>query len=319
MLRILILDDYQNAALDSADWKQLVGTEVDVLHETLPNDAQRASRFEPYDVIVAMRERTPFSASLITALPRLKLLVTTGMTNSAIDINACAAHGVTVCGAPGSKYSAGSTVEVAWALVLGLMKHVLAGHEAMQQGHWQPFVCESLEGKMLGVVGLGKLGTRMARVAQAFGMRVQAWSPHLTAERATATLPNVTSVDKHTLFSTSDVVSLHLMLGSSTEGIVERSDFAVMQRSSYFINTARAALVAPGALLDALRAKELAGAGIDVFDKEPAPIEEPLLHLPNVLASPHVGYVTDDNLRAFYGNAIRVIAAWQNGTPIRVL
>ncbi|CAN5512292.1 D-2-hydroxyacid dehydrogenase family protein [soil metagenome] len=315
--RILILDDYQGTSLDCADWSTLADAKVDVLRETLPDDAQRAERMKDYEVIVAMRERTPFSKALLGSLPKLRLLVTTGMRNSSIDMRACAERGVTVCGAPGSAASAGSTAEVAWALILGLAKHVPEGQAAMHAGHWQPQTTMSLPGKTIGIVGLGKLGQQMAKVAAAFGMNVQAWSPNLTPERAAAA--GATAVDKKTLFATSDFVTLHLVLSAATAGVVTRDDIAGMRSTAYFINTSRAGLVESGALFEALKAGKIAGAGLDVFDTEPVQADDPLLTLPNVLASPHVGYVTDDNLRAFYGNAVRAIGAWQSGAPINVL
>jgi len=315
-MRIAILDDYQRAARDLADWDRL-GLPVDAHHDTPADDDARAARLAPYAVVVAMRERTPFSAALLARLPALRLLVTTGMANAAIDLDACAAAGVTVCGAPGSAASAGATAELAWTLILALAKRLLPSERALRQGRWQPELARSLSGRTLGLVGLGRLGTRMARIGDAFGMRVVAWSPHLDAERARAA--GAEAVDKATLFAEADVVSLHLVLAASTRGIVDRAALRAMRPHALLVNTSRAALVDPDALLETLRAGRIAGAGLDVFATEPLPPDDALRSLPNVLLSPHLGYVTDDNLRAFYGHAVDAIAAWRTGAPIRVL
>lgn len=315
-MRVLILDDYQQAALGLADWTAL-DAEVHALHRTPADDDERARRFAGYDVIVAMRERTPFQAALLRRLPDLRLLVTTGLANAAIDLTACAAAGVTVCGAPGSKASAGATAEMAWALILALAKRLLPSAQALHEGRWQPHMTQSLSGRTLGLVGLGRLGARMASIGSAFGMRVIAWSPNLTPERASAA--GAEAVDKLTLFATADVVSLHLVLAESTRGIVDRAALDAMQPHALLVNTSRGPLVDRQALIDALRDGRIAGAGLDVFHTEPLPADDELLALPGVLASPHLGYVTDDNLRAFYRNAIAAIQAWRIGTPVRVL
>lgn len=316
MLKILLLDDYQGRAREWADWSVLPDTQVDVLEHALPDEAERAARFAGYQVIVAMRERTLFSQELIAALPDLQLLVTTGMRNAAIDMAACARRGITVCGAPGSQASAGATAELAWALMLALAKRLPRSRQALLEGHWQPEVTQSLAGRTLGLAGLGKLGQRMALIGQAMGMQTIAWSPHLDAEHAASL--DVQAVSKAELFRRADWLSLHLVLSESTRHIVGADDLAAMQPHAFVINTARAGLIAPGALLQALQAGRIAGAGLDVFDDEPA-THDPLLALPQVLATPHLGYVTDDNLRAFYAHAIEAVAAWQAGAPVRVL
>lgn len=315
-MRILILDDYQHAALNLADWASL-GATIDVLHETAPDDPARAALFASYEVIVAMRERTPFSAALVARLPALRLLVTTGAGNAVIDMDACAAAGITVCSAPGSKASAGATAEQTWALILGLVKRVVPSEHALRQGRWQPEMVQSLGGRTLGLVGLGRLGQRVAAIGAAFGMRAIAWSPNMTPERAKA--GGAEAVDKHTLFATADVVSVHMVLAESTRAIVDRAALSAMQPHAWFINTSRGPLVDREALLDTLREGRIAGAGLDVFHTEPLPPDDALLSLTNVLLSPHVGYVTDDNLRAFYASAVDAIAAWRAGAPIRVL
>ncbi|HEU0201033.1 MAG TPA: D-2-hydroxyacid dehydrogenase family protein [Burkholderiaceae bacterium] len=316
-MNIAVLDDYQRVASGSAAWETLADSRVEFLHAPMQSDAERAATLQPFDVIVAMRERTPFSAALLQALPKLRLLATTGMRNASIDMAACRVRGITVCGAPGSKESAGSTTELAWALILGLLKRIPLEQRALLEGRWQTGVTQSLAGKTLGLIGVGNLGGRMARVGNAFDMRVVAWSPNLTPERAQQAA--VVAVDKQTLFATADVISLHLVLSPSTAGIVQRADLRAMKPTAILLNTARAGLVEPGALLTALREQWIAGAGLDVFDSEPLALDDPLRTLPNVLLSPHLGYVTDDNLRAFYGNAVDAIKAWQAGAPIRVL
>lgn len=316
MLKILLLDDYQGRAREWADWSTLVDAQIDVLEHALPDDTARAARFAGYQVIVAMRERTPFPRALLEALPDLKLLVTTGMRNASIDMAACARLGITVCGAPGSKTSEGATAELAWALMLALAKRLPQSRQALLEGRWQPELTQSLAGRTLGLVGLGKLGQRMALIAQAMGMAVIAWSPRLTPERAAAA--GVQAVSKAELLRRADWLSLHLVLSESTLHLIGADDLAAMQPHAVLINTSRAGLVAPGALLQALQAGQIAGAGIDVFDDEPA-THDPLLALPQVLATPHLGYVTDDNFRAFYAHAIEAVAAWRAGAPIRVL
>lgn len=316
MLKILLLDDYQGRAREWADWSTLVDAQIDVLEHALPDDTARAARFAGYQVIVAMRERTPFPRALLEALPDLKLLVTTGMRNASIDMAACARLGITVCGAPGSKASEGATAELAWALMLALAKRLPQSRQALLEGRWQPELTQSLAGRTLGLVGLGKLGQSMALIAQAMGMEVIAWSPRLTPERAAAA--GVQAVSKAELLRRADWLSLHLVLSESTLHLIGADDLAAMQPHAVLINTSRAGLVAPGALLQALQAGQIAGAGIDVFDDEPA-THDPLLALPQVLATPHLGYVTDDNFRAFYAHAIEAVAAWRAGAPIRVL
>ncbi|MET1117005.1 MAG: D-2-hydroxyacid dehydrogenase family protein [Comamonas sp.] len=316
MLKILLLDDYQGRAREWADWSALPDTQVDVLEHALPDLAARQARFAGYQVIVAMRERTPFPPALLEALPELQLLVTTGMRNAAIDLAACARLGITVCGAPGSKDSAGATAELAWALMLALAKRLPQSRQALLEGQWQPQLTQSLAGRTLGLAGLGQLGKRMALIGQAMGMQVIAWSPHLDA--AAAACLGVEAVSKAALFRRADWLSLHLVLSESTRHIVGPEDLAAMQPHAHLLTPSRAGLVAPGALLHALQAGHIAGAGIDVFDTEPA-LDEPLLALPQVLATPHLGYATDDNFRAFYANALQAVAAWRAGAPVRVL
>ncbi|AEE68433.1 2-hydroxyacid dehydrogenase [Bordetella pertussis] len=301
-----------------ADWTTLgAQARVQVFRDALPSGPARAVALQPFDVIVAMRERTPFPAELIQALPALRLLVTTGMRNNAIDMQACAAGGILVCGAPGSAEAGAATAELAWAHILALFKRLPQEDAAMRRGLWQTGMPQPLARRRLGVLGLGKLGSAVAQVGRAFGMEVVAWSPNLTDERAAQA--GVTRVDKHTLFSTADVVSLHLILGESTRHIVDAAALSAMKPSAYLVNTSRAGLVDQDALLDALRKGRLAGAGLDVYESEPLPPTDVWRTLDNVLLTPHLGYVNAENFQAFYANALEAVRAWAAGAPVHVL
>lgn len=317
-MKIAVLDDYLGSARELADWSSLgADAQVSFFREYLADDEARAGALAPFDVIVAMRERTAFPASLIERLPNLRLLVTTGMRNNAIDMAACRQRGIDVCGAPGSPDSAGATAELAWALILALFKRIPQEQAAMAAGGWQTELLEPLAGKRLGVVGLGNLGQRVARVGQAFGMDVVAWSPNLSDERAAEA--GVARVDKQTLFSTADVVSLHLVLGKSTREVVDAAAIAAMKPAAYLVNTSRAGLVDQQALFQALRDGAIGGAGLDVYADEPLPPDAPERGLPRVVLTPHLGYATAPNFRAFYRNAVEAVAAWSAGSPVRVL
>ena len=316
-MKIAILDDYHDVARRYADWTSLGGdAEVQIFNSFIPDDQVEAA-LESFDVIVAMRERTPFPAARIRALPKLRLLVTTGMRNNAIDMQACAEQGVTVSGAPGSADANTATAELAWAHILGLFKHLPAEDAAMRRGMWQTGMPEPLAGKRLGVVGLGKLGAAVAKVGLAFGMDVVAWSPNLTDERAQAA--GVKRVDKHELFSTSDVVSLHLILSERTRNVVDAAALAAMKPTAYLVNTSRAGLVDQDALTDALVKFRIAGAGLDVYAEEPLSPTDNMRDLDNVILTPHLGYVSRENFEAFYQNCLEAVKAWAAGKPIRVL
>ncbi len=316
-MKVLVLDDYLDIARHSADWERLgPAAEVRVLQEHLGSREALVRELRPFDVIVAMRERTPFPAALLEALPGLRLLVTTGTRNNAIDLAACQRLGITVCAAPGDA-SGSAPAELAWALILGLVKRIPMEHQAVLAGRWQTGTTGLIAGKRLGIVGLGKLGSQVAKVGAAFGMDVFAWSPNLTAERAAAV--GVIRVEKADLFATADVVSLHLVSSPATAGIVSRADLRAMKPDAFLVNTARAELVEAGALEEALGAGWIAGAGLDVFRTEPLPPDDPLRSLPNVILVPHLGYVTPETMTAFYRNAVEAIAAWAAGAPIRVL
>ena len=313
-VKIAILDDYQRVARGLADRSHLpAGGELTVFDRPLAEE-ERVAALQPFEVLVIMRERTPFPAALLERLPNLRLLVTTGGRNAAIELEACRARGITVCG---TGNVGAPTAELAWGLILALVKRIPAEERALRAGAWQTGLTEGLAGKRLGLVGLGKLGTQVARVGQAFGMEVVAWSQNLTAERAAEV--GVRRVEKQELFVTSDVVSLHLVLGERTRGIVGAGELSAMKPTAWFVNTSRAGLVDEPALLTVLRERRIAGAGLDVFPIEPLPAHHPLLTLPNVVLTPHLGYVTRENYAVFYRDALEDILAWRAGTPVRLL
>ena len=313
-MRVVVLDDPQRVAEGLADWGSLTGWTVEFEHERLPDADAVVQRLAGADAAVLMRERTPFPAQVLDRLPALRLLVTGGMRNAAIDLEAAAARGITVCGVPGASPA---TAELAWALLLALLRSVPAEDAAVRAGRWQSTVGTDLAGRVLGLVGLGKLGSRMVPVAQAFGMQVLAWSPNLTAEAASAV--GETRVDKAELFRRADVVSLHLVLGERSRGVVGREELALLGPTGYLVNTSRAGLVDRSALLDALHAGTIAGAALDVFDEEPMAPDDPVLQAPRTVLTPHLGYVTRDNLARWYGGAVEDLRAFAAGTPVHVL
>lgn len=309
MSRIAILDDYQGVALSLGPWDRL-GATVTVFRETL---ADPVAELAGYDTIVCMRERTPFPRALLEALPALRLLVTTGARNRAIDLVAAAERGVTVCGTP---HFGTPTVDLTWGLILAVLRGIPDQQAALRAGRWQTALGRGVEGRTLALLGLGNLGTRVARIGAAFGMRCIAWSSNLTADRAAAA--GATLVDKPTLFAEADVLSVHLVLSERSRGIVGAADLARMQPEAVLINTSRGPLVDTAALVAALREGRLGGAGIDVFDVEPLPHDHPLLDAPNTVLTPHLGYVTEENYRAYFAGAVEAIEAFRAGTPIRV-
>lgn len=315
-MRCVILDDYQGVATTYADWSTLDGVEVSTVRDHVADEDALALVLQGAEILVLMRERTPLTRTLLGRLPALRLVVTTGFRNASIDLDACRDYEVTVCGT-GSL--ATPTVELTWALILGLARHLVAesGLFADPSTPWQSTVGRDLAGATLGVVGLGRIGSRVARVARAFDMEVLAWSPHLTEERAAAEGVRLTS--KEGLFSGSDFVSLHLVLSETTRGIVGAPELAAMRPTAYLVNTARAGLVDTDALVQALGAGWIRGAGLDVYDEEPLPPDHPLLRLKNMLAVPHLGYVTEGNYRTFFTEAVEGVAAWLDGKPVRVL
>lgn len=317
MIKCAILDDYQKIALKMADWTSLA-PEVDVtaFHEPFKNEDEAVKAIRDYSIIVIMRERTPFSASVLARLPKLKLLVTSGMRNAAIDLKAAAQQGITVCGTASSSIP---PVEMTWALILGLARHLVVESLALQtNGPWQSTVGVELHGKQLGIIGLGKIGCQIAKIGQAFGMRVMAWSQNLTAEKAKEAGVRL-AASKEELLSQSDFITIHLVLSERTLNLLNATDLALMKPSAYLVNTSRAAIVNQAALMDALEHRKIAGAGLDVFELEPLPDSHPFRVLPNVLATPHMGYVTQENYKIYFEEAVADIAAYLKGIPLRVL
>ena len=315
-MRCAVLDDYQGVAQSFADWGPLAGrVEPVIFREPFADEDAAAEALAGFPIVLAMRERTPFPESLLARLPELRLLVTTGMRNAAIDMAAAKARGVTVCGTRGDK---NSTVEIAWGLILNLMRRVGAESARFRQGLWQGPVGTRLAGRRLGLLGLGEIGGRVARVAQAFEMEVEAWSPNLTEARC-AEVGVGLAESKAALFARADVVSIHLVLSERSRGIVGAAELRGMKPSAWLVNTSRAPLVERGALLAALQEGWIAGAGLDVYDQEPPDCDDPLRRLPNVIGTPHIGYVSDAVYRLFYGDAVEDIAAWLDGAPVRVI
>lgn len=316
-LRCAVLDDFQGVATGLADWSPVEErVEVVALREHLEGEDALADALAGYDIVVTLRERVPFPGSLIARLPRLKLLIASGMRNSVIDYAAAEAHGVTVCGTASSSTP---PVELTWALLLGLARGIVQENNALRgDGPWQSTVGADLHGRRLGLLGLGKIGSRVARVGLAFGMRVSAWSRTLTAERATEVGVELAG-SKEELLRESDFVSVHLALGDRTRGLLGAAELALMKPSAYLVNTSRAAIVDQDALLAALHEGRIAGAGVDVFDIEPLPAGHPMRTAPRLLATPHLGYVSHANYTTYYGQAVENIQAYLAGTPVRRL
>jgi phosphoglycerate dehydrogenase-like enzyme len=315
MTRVAILDDYQNVAMGLADWKSLpVGTEVVAFRDHLHEIDAVAKRLADFEVVVAMRERTAFPRALLEKLPKLRLLVTTGMRNASIDMKAAADRGVTVCGTTGLPYP---TAELTWGLVLALFRRIAVEDRATREGKWQTTLGLGLNGKTLGVIGLGTLGSRVARYGKAFEMEVLAWSQNLTAERAAEV--GATLVGKDELLRRADVVSIHLVLSDRARGLLGARELALMKRTAYLVNTSRGPIVDEAALIRALQDGTIAGAGLDVFEPEPLALDHPFRKLPNTVVTPHLGYVTEETYRIFFGHALEDVQAFLRGAPVRVL
>lgn len=312
-MRIAILDDYQNVALELADWDSL-NAEVRVFTEHIADPDELVRRLAGFDVVVAMRERTPFPEPVLSRLPDLRLLVTTGQRNASIDVEAARRHGILVCG---TGYLPHPTVELTWALILAACRNLPTEFQAMRDGGWQTTIGTGLRGKTLGVLGLGRLGSQVARVGQAFGMRTIAWSQNLTAERAAE--HDVTAVSKDELLAASDVLTVHLVLSARTRGLIGAAELAAMKPTALLVNTSRGPIVDEDALIRALREGSIGGAALDVYDEEPLPADHPLRTLPNVVLTPHIGFVTRDVYEVFYRDAVADIAAYQAGAPVRVI
>jgi phosphoglycerate dehydrogenase-like enzyme len=305
-MKVAVLDDYQNVALRLADWSAVRRhAEISVFNDHLDDPAAVVDRLRPFDALCVMRERTPLTREIIELLPRLKLIASTGFRNASIDMHAAAERGILVTA---TGYDSTPTIEFAWSVILASMRRIDREAASLRAGGWQTGLGSNLRGKSLGVVGLGNIGREVARIGLAFGMKVIAWSQNLTEEKASAA--GATLVDKQTLFREADVVTVHLVLSSRTRGIVGAPELALMKPTARLINSSRGPIVDQAALIKALQARTIAGAAVDVFDTEPLPADHPFRTLDNVLATPHIGYVTEELYRTFYGDAAASIAAW---------
>ncbi|MFI9757608.1 D-2-hydroxyacid dehydrogenase family protein [Streptomyces sp. NPDC051963] len=315
-LRCAVLDDFQRAATDVADWSPLADdVEVVSFDSHFPDEDALAEALADFDIAVTLRERVPFPASLLARLPRLKLIVASGMRNTVIDYAAAEANGVTVCGTASSSTP---PVELTWALLLGLARGIVPEANALRSGGpWQSTVGADLHGRRLGLLGLGKIGSRVAQIGLAFGMHVSAWSQNLTKDRADEY--GVHLAAKEELLADSDFVSVHLALSDRTRGLIGPAELALLKPTAYLINTSRAAIVDQDALLTALHEGRIAGAGVDVFDTEPLPADHPMRTAPRLLATPHLGYVSQANYATYYGQAVENIQAYLAGSPLRQL
>jgi D-3-phosphoglycerate dehydrogenase len=314
--RCAILDDYQNVALTLADWSVLQDrVDITVFDKPFATADDAVAALKDFDIVCAMRERTPFRADTVAALPRLKLLITSGMRNAAFDMEALKARGVAVCGTGGF---GNATAALTIGLMLELTRHIGRENARMHAGEpWQTTMGQDLEGLTLGIVGLGKLGTKVATIAKALGMDVIAWSQNLTPDACAAA--GVGYATKEELLGRADIVSIHVILSKRTRGLITAADLARMKPTAYLVNTARGPIVDEDALLEALRQRRIAGAGLDVFSQEPLPVNHPLRSLDNVVLTPHLGYVTEQNYRRYYGDMVEDIAAWLDGKSVRVI
>jgi phosphoglycerate dehydrogenase-like enzyme len=313
--RVAVLDDYQHVAETLGDWRSLPrGTEVVYFHDHLHDEDAIVERLRDFDIVAIMRERTPFPRSLIARLPRLRLLVTTGIQNRAVDVAAAQAKGVVVSGT-GS--FANGAPELTWALILGALRHLPQEDAATRTGAWQQTVGSDLKGRVIGILGLGRIGSHAARVAHAFEMDVIAWSQNLTAERAAES--GARYVEKDDLFRLSDIVTIHLVLSPRTRALVGARELALMKPTALLVNTSRGPIVDEDALVSALRERRIGGAALDVFDREPLPPGHPLLGLPNTVLTPHLGFVTETTYRRYFHETVEDIAAFLAGNPIRLV
>jgi phosphoglycerate dehydrogenase-like enzyme len=314
-IRVAVLDDYQQVASTMADWPgRLPGAELTFFDRHIADRDELVAALEPFDVVVAMRERTPFPREVFERLPRLRLLVTTGMRNVAIDLAAAADAGVTVCG---TRSHPAGTAELAWALILQLLRDAAGADARMRDGGWQGPIGQDLHGEVLGLVGLGRLGSRVAAVGAAFGMDVVAWSPNLTAERAADGGARLVAKDE--LFATAKFASVHMVLSDRSRGLIGAPELGAMRADGYLVNTSRFDIIDGAALRAALETGRPAGVALDVYDTEPLPAGHWLRTAPRTLLSPHMGYVTDRSYRVFYADAVDDIAAFLAGGPVREL
>ncbi len=320
MMKLAILDDYQRVALKSADWDRLKkkDVEISVFHEAFASAEDAAKKLAPFEILCLLRERTAFPRTLTERLPNLKFVSLTGIRAGSLDSKALAERGIPVSNTR-SGNSTYLTSELAWGLIISAARDLAKGERNMRSGRWHEGLAAGfgLHGKRLGLLGLGKIGGRMALVGKAFGMDVVAWSQNLTPEKAAE--GGAAYVSKEELLMTSDVVSIHLVLSDRTRGLLSAKEFSSMKPSALLVNVSRGPIVDEAAMLDALKSGRIAHAALDVYDREPLPADHPLRKMDNVTLSPHLGYVNDENLRMFYGDALENIEAWLAGKPIRVI
>jgi phosphoglycerate dehydrogenase-like enzyme len=318
MTRVAVLDDYQGVALSLADWRTVTDqAEVVVFSDHVADVRELAGRLAEFDIIVLMRERTPVGEELLGLLPKVRLIVTTGRANASIDLAAATARGVRVACTNAHETDTALMVELTWTLILASVRGLAREAGAVRGGGWQRGLGSGLTGRRLGLVGLGRIGSEVARIGTAFGMNVSAWSPNLTQEKAAPV--HVRAVGKETLLRHSDIVSLHLRLSERSKGVIAAPELALMKSTAFLVNTARGPLVDEKDLVDALTARRIAGAALDVFDREPLPADHPFRTLDNVLATPHIGYVAEENYHVFFADIVADIAAFLAGRPIRLL
>jgi phosphoglycerate dehydrogenase-like enzyme len=317
-MKLAILDDYQRVALESADWSRLKGVDVSVFNEAFSSVDDAAARLAPFNILCLMRERTAFPRALIERLPNLKFISLTGQRAGSLDSTACSERGIAISHTGGGNGMT-STAELTWGLIIAAARNLAKAGRNMREGRWHHDLAAgmALDGKRLGLLGLGKIGSRMAAIGRAFGMEVVAWSQNLTAEKAAA--GGARLVSKEELFASADVLSVHLVLSERTRGLVGATELARMQPGAILVNTSRGPIIDERALLEALKKGRPGHAALDVYDREPLPADHPLRRLENVTLSPHLGYVNAKNYRTFYADTVDNVAAWLAGKPVRVL
>jgi phosphoglycerate dehydrogenase-like enzyme len=311
-VQVAILDDYQGVALQSADWSLLKGqANITVFRDHLSDSTTLVERLKPFDVLCVMRERTPLTRAILEQLPNLKLIASTAMRNASIDLAAAKDRGIAVCH---TGYTSHGAIELTWGLILAILRHIPAEFASVQRGEWQISVGGDLEGKTMGLVGLGNIGAKIAKIAHAFGMNILAWSQNLTREAAEK--HGALLVSKEELFSGSDIVTIHLVLSPRTKGIVGKTEIGLMKPTAYLVNTSRGPVVDENALIEALKKQSIAGAALDVYDIEPLPASHPFRSLDRLLVTPHIGFVTNETYKIFYRDTVANIAAWLAGRPV---
>lgn len=304
--QVAILDDYQAAAFEMADWSSLKDTtNITVFKDHIFDTNLLIERLKPFEIICVMRERTPLTKEILSSLPNLKLIVSTGRRNASIDYAAAATNNIVVTN---TGYIGTGAPELTWALLMAIAKNIVGESTSLRAGNWQTGIGVDLQGKTIGIIGLGNIGKKIAAIAKAFDMTVIAWSPNLTTEKAAEA--GVTAVSKEALFKEADFISIHLVLSERTKGIITGADLNLMKSTTFFINTSRGPLVEEAALISSLQNKKIAGAALDVFDQEPLPANHPYRTLPNVLATPHIGFVTENTYRLFFEDTVKIIGDW---------